>query len=74
MEFVANKVEGIAVHIGARVAAEAKPCELLVSSIVRDLAAGSSIEFEDRGVRTLKGVPGDWQLFAARLSDRAGLR
>ena len=57
-----------------RVAAEAKPCELLVSSIVRDLAAGSSIEFEDRGVRTLKGVPGDWQLFAARLSDRAGLR
>ena len=51
-----------------------QPCELLVSSIVRDLAAGSSIEFEDRGVRTLKGVPGDWQLFAARLSDRAGLR
>jgi class 3 adenylate cyclase len=74
VELVANKVEGIAVHIGARVAAEAKPCELLVSSIVRDLAAGSSIEFEDRGVRTLKGVPGDWQLFAARLSDRAGLR
>ena len=74
VELVANRVEGIAVHIGARVAAEAKPCELLVSSIVRDLAAGSSIEFEDRGVRTLKGVPGDWQLFAARLSDRAGLR
>jgi pimeloyl-ACP methyl ester carboxylesterase len=74
VELVANKVEGIAVHIGARVAAEAKPCELLVSSIVRDLAAGSSIEFEDRGVRTLKGVPGDWQLFAARLSERAGLR
>lgn len=74
VELVGGKVEGIAVHIGARVAAEARPCELLVSSIVRDLAAGSSIEFEDRGVRTLKGVPGDWQLFSARLSDRAGLR
>jgi class 3 adenylate cyclase len=62
------------VHTGARIAAEARPCELLVSSIVRDLAAGSSIEFEDRGVRKLKGVPGEWQLFAARLSERAGIR
>jgi class 3 adenylate cyclase len=66
-----GKVEGIAVHIGARITAEARPCEVLVSSIVRDLAAGSSIDFEDRGVRQLKGVPGEWQLFAARLSDRA---
>jgi class 3 adenylate cyclase len=71
VELVGGRVEGIAVHIGARIAAEARPCEVLVSSIVRDLAAGSSIEFEDRGVRKLKGVPGDWQLFAARLSDRA---
>jgi class 3 adenylate cyclase len=69
-----GRVEGIAVHTGARIAAEARPCELLVSSIVRDLAAGSSIEFEDRGVRRLKGVPGEWQLFAARLGDRAGIR
>jgi class 3 adenylate cyclase len=74
VELVGGRVEGIAVHTGARIAAEAGPCELLVSGIVRDLAAGSSIEFEDRGVRTLKGVPGKWQLFAARLSDRAGLR
>jgi class 3 adenylate cyclase len=74
VEIVGGKVEGIAVHIGARIAAEARPGELLVSSIVRDLAAGSSIEFEDRGVRALKGVPGQWQLFAARLSERAGIR
>jgi class 3 adenylate cyclase len=72
VELVGGRVEGIAVHIGARIAAEARPCELLVSSVVRDLAAGSSIDFEDRGVRQLKGVPGEWQLFAARLSDRAG--
>jgi class 3 adenylate cyclase len=71
VEMLDGKVEGIAVHIGARITAEARPCEVLVSSIVRDLAAGSSIEFEDRGVRQLKGVPGEWQLFAARLSDRA---
>ena len=71
VELVGGKVEGIAVHIGARIAAEARPHEVLVSSIVRDLAAGSSIEFEDRGVHALKGVPGEWQLFAARLRERA---
>jgi class 3 adenylate cyclase len=71
VEVVASRVEGIAVHIGARIAAEAKPCEVLVSSIVRDLAAGSGIDFEDRGNHDLKGVPGDWHLYAARLSDRA---
>jgi hypothetical protein len=43
------------------------------ASIVRDLAAGSGIEFEDRGVRQFKGIPGEWQLFAARLSERAGI-
>jgi class 3 adenylate cyclase len=73
VEIVDGKVEGIAVHIGARITAEAGPCEVLVSGVVRDLAAGSSIQFEDRGVRTLKGVPGEWQLFAARLSERARL-
>ena len=41
---------------------------------MRDLAAGSGIEFEDRGVRQFKGVPGEWQLFAARLSERFGIR
>jgi class 3 adenylate cyclase len=71
VEIVGGRVEGIAVHIGARVAAEAKACEVLVSSIVRDLAAGSGIDFEDRGEHTLKGVPGKHRLFAARLSDRA---
>ena len=66
-------MEGIAVHIGARIAADAGPCEVLVSSIVRDLAAGSGIDFEDRGTHELKGVPGGWRLFAARLSERARL-
>jgi class 3 adenylate cyclase len=71
VEVLDGRIEGIAVHIGARVAAEAKPCEVLVSSIVRDLAAGSGIDFEDRGKHDLKGVPGTWRLFAARLSERA---
>jgi class 3 adenylate cyclase len=71
VELVGGRVEGIAVHIGARIAAEARPCEVLVSSIVRDLAAGSGIDFEDRGTKQLKGVPGEWRLYAARLSERA---
>jgi class 3 adenylate cyclase len=71
VELVGGKVEGIAVHTGARIAAEARPCEVLVSSIVRDLAAGSGVDFEDRGTTKLKGVPGEWHLYAARLSDRA---
>ena len=57
-------VTGIAVHIGARVAAAA-PGEVLVSSTVRDLVAGSGLQFQDRGLRTLKGVPANWRLFAA---------
>jgi class 3 adenylate cyclase len=73
VELVGGKVEGIAVHIGARIAAEAQPCEVLVSSIVRDLAAGSGIDFQERGVRSLKGVPGEWRLFAARLGERPRL-
>jgi class 3 adenylate cyclase len=73
VEMVRGRVEGIAVHIGARIAAEARPCEVLVSGVVRDLAGGSGIEFEERGVRELKGVPGQWPLFAARLSERARL-
>ena len=50
-------------HIGARVAAEAGSGEVLVSSTVRDLVAGSGITFEDRGDAALKGVPGEWRLF-----------
>jgi class 3 adenylate cyclase len=63
-ELVDGKVGGLAVHIGARVAAEAAPGEVLVSSTVKDLVAGSEIEFIDRGTRELKGVPGAWQLYS----------
>jgi pimeloyl-ACP methyl ester carboxylesterase len=63
-EVVDAKVGGIAVHIGARVASQAGPGEVMVSSTVKDLVAGSGIEFEERGVAELKGVPGEWRLFA----------
>jgi class 3 adenylate cyclase len=63
-ELVDGKVAGIAVHTGARVASHAQPGEVLVSSTVRDLVAGSGIEFEDRGATELKGIPGEWRLFA----------
>jgi pimeloyl-ACP methyl ester carboxylesterase len=66
-ELVDGKIGGIAVHIGARVANEAGAAEVLVSSTVRDLVAGSGIEFRDRGAAQLKGVPGDWRLFVAEL-------
>ena len=63
-ELVDGKVAGIAVHIGARLAAEARPGEVLVSSTVKDLVAGSGLQFEERGQRELKGVPGEWRLYA----------
>jgi class 3 adenylate cyclase len=63
-ELDGDKPRGIAVHIGARVAGEAQPGEVLVSSTVKDLVAGSGLEFEDRGARELKGVPGEWRLYA----------
>jgi pimeloyl-ACP methyl ester carboxylesterase len=63
-ELAGGGVRGIAVHTGARVAAQAGPGEVLVSSTVRDLVAGSGIEFADRGSHTLKGVPGKWRLYA----------
>jgi class 3 adenylate cyclase len=63
-EVIGDKVGGIAVHIGARVAALAGPNEVLVSSTVKDLVAGSGLTFGDRGVQPLKGVPGEWRLFA----------
>jgi class 3 adenylate cyclase len=59
-----GKVGGIAVHIGARVAAEAGPGEVIVSRTVKDLVAGSGIEFDERGSAELEGVPGEWQLYA----------
>jgi class 3 adenylate cyclase len=63
-EIIDEKVAGIAVSIGARVAAQAGPGEVLVSQTVKDLVAGSGIEFTERGLSELKGVPGDWRLFA----------
>jgi class 3 adenylate cyclase len=63
-ELVDGKVGGIAVHIGARVAAEAAPGEVLVSSTVRDLVAGSGLRFRERGAVGLKGIPGEWRLFS----------
>lgn len=64
-EQVGGKLGGISVHIGARIAALAQPGEILVSSVVRDLVAGSGIAFDERGVHTLKGVPEQWRLYAA---------
>jgi len=66
IELLGNDVGGIAVHIGARVGALAGPSEVLVSSTVKDLVAGSGLVFEDRGEHELKGVPGNWQLYAAK--------
>jgi pimeloyl-ACP methyl ester carboxylesterase len=59
-----DKLGGIAVHTGARVVAEASAGEVLVSSTVRDLVAGSGLLFQDRGVQSLKGIPGEWRLYA----------
>ena len=70
-EQVDGKVGGIAVHIGARVAAEAGPGEVIVSRTVKDLVAGSGIDFSDRGHAQLKGVPGDWDLFAVAATGEA---
>jgi class 3 adenylate cyclase len=60
-----GKVAGIAVNIGARVAGAADPGEVLVSGTVKDLVAGSAFDFEEKGVRQLKGVPGEWRLYSA---------
>ena len=63
-EVMGDKLSGIAVHTGARVASLAGPGEVLVSGTVKDLVAGSGIAFKDRGVEILKGVPGEWHLYA----------
>jgi class 3 adenylate cyclase len=63
VEFQGDEVRGIAVHIGARVAALADPGEVMVSSTVKDLVAGSEIKFEDRGEHALRGVPDRWRLY-----------
>jgi class 3 adenylate cyclase len=63
-ELVGGDVAGMAVHIGARVMAEAAPGEVLASSTVKDLVVGSELRFEDRGQRALRGVPDEWRLYA----------
>jgi class 3 adenylate cyclase len=66
IKLVGDDVRGIAVHIGARVSAMASGGDTLVSSTVKDLVAGSGIEFEDRGMHALKGVPDEWRIFAVK--------
>jgi class 3 adenylate cyclase len=63
-ELLEGKVGGIAVHIGARVAKEARPSEVLVSSTVKDLVAGADLHFRDRGTARLKGIADEWRLYA----------
>jgi class 3 adenylate cyclase len=67
-EVTDGKVAGIAVSIGARIAATARPDEVLVSSTVKDLVAGSGLTFDDRGIQELKGVPGEWRLYSVATS------
>ncbi len=71
-ELLDGDVGGIAVHIGARVAALARAGEVLVSRTVTDLVVGSDIGFDDRGSHALRGVPGEWALYSARAPARAG--
>ena len=65
-EVVGDKLAGIAVHVGARIMANAKAGEILVSGMVKDLVAGSGLEFESRGLQVLKGLPGEWHVLAVR--------
>jgi len=67
VELGGDDVSGIAVHTAARVLAEAKPNEVWTSRTVKDLVAGSRFRFDERGTYSLKGVAGDWQLFAVDL-------
>jgi class 3 adenylate cyclase len=64
LEVVGEDVAGMAVNIGARVGAKAEPGEVLVSSTVTDLVVGSGLQFRERGTHELKGVPGQWRLYA----------
>jgi DNA-binding beta-propeller fold protein YncE len=73
VEPAGRKVAGIAVHVGARILASAEPGQIVVSSTVRDLASGSGDKFVDIGVRRLKGVEGEWRLFAVQPPPRADI-
>ena len=63
VETINNKVGGVAVNIGARIAAVAGPGEVLVLSTVKDLTAGSGVAYEDAGEYELKGIPGPWRIY-----------
>jgi pimeloyl-ACP methyl ester carboxylesterase len=65
-ELMGDNIGGVAVHIGARIMAQAEPSEVLVSGTVKDLVAGSGLSFIDRGTHALKGVPGEWRLLSAQ--------
>ena len=65
IELRGDRIAGIAVHIASRVSALASPGEILTSRTVVDLTAGSGLQFEPRGERQLKGVPGTWAIYAA---------
>ena len=65
-ELMGDNVGGIAVHTGARIMAKAEPGGVLVSGTVKDLVSGSGIDFQGCGVHQLRGIPGEWKLFAAR--------
>ena len=67
VEVRGERIGGLAVHIGARVAATAGAGDIVVSNTVKDLLAGSELTFTDRGEHELKGVPGTWHLFAAEV-------
>ena len=66
VELAGEDIRGIAVHVAARIASTARKSEVLVSSTVRDLVAGSGLQFEYRGAHSLKGVPDEWRLYAVR--------
>jgi class 3 adenylate cyclase len=65
-ERMGQKLSGIAVHVGARIAASAGPRETLVSSTVKDLVVGSGLSFAEAGLHALKGIPGEWRLYRVR--------
>ncbi|OBF69068.1 hypothetical protein A5753_22430 [Mycobacterium sp. 852002-51971_SCH5477799-a] len=67
-EIRGDDIGGIAVRIGARVSALARPNDVLVSSTLRDLVISSGLQFEERGTHQLKGVPGEWRLYAVTSS------
>jgi class 3 adenylate cyclase len=64
LEVMDGDLGGLALHIAARVMDSAEPSEVLVSSTVKDLVVGSGIDFQDRGARELRGIPGEWRLFS----------